>query len=379
MLNLASDSLNKFTMALYSKLVINKPKENTFYSPASIYVALAMTYAGTKGDTAKEIEQVMNWNKPETVHEMIHSLQESILSTSGKCSGIKLNLANRLWAQKSYTILKEYTDILQSYYKAEMGAADFVSHPAEARQTINRWIEEETNDKITDLIKDGVLTATTRLVLTNAIYFKGFWEKQFKKGNTHAGDFKVSKTKTIKIKMMNKTDRHLYGRNEELSCQVLKLSYKEKKMAMMILLPDEVDGLVKLENKLNAEYIRKCDKMMRNESVEVSLPKFKLNCQFNMTEILSQLGICDLFHADNADLSGVTGDRDLYVSHIIHQAFVDVNEEGTEAAAATGAVSNRRRLPLPPELFRADHPFLFVIQDCESGAILFLGRVVNPE
>ncbi len=228
------------------------------------------------------------------------------------------------------------------------------------------------------MVKDGVLTATTRLVLTNAVYFKGFWEEQFEKAYTHSGGFKVSKTETIKVKMMNKTDTYLYGRNEELSCLVLKLSYKEKKMEMVIFLPDEVDGLVKLENKLNAEHIRKCDEMMSNQRVKVSLPKFKLNCQFNMKDILSQLGICDLFDIHNADLSGVTGDRELYVSTIIHQAFVNVNEEGTEAAAATAVVVNARCRRPPPEHFLADHPFLFVIQHCKSGAILFQGRMLIP-
>lgn len=356
---------------MYSKLVVNKPNENVFYSPASMYVAMAMTYAGAKGNTAKEIEQAFNWN-PKTVHEMTHLLQESILSTSD----IKLSLANRLWTQAGYAILKEYTDMLQTYYKAEIGTADFVNQPEEARESINRWVEEKTNNKIEDLIKDGVLTPLTRLVLTNAVYFKGFWKDKFGKALTHPGEFKVSKTKTVEIKMMNKTDRYLHGRNQELSCQMLKLLYKGKKMAMVILLPDEIDGLYKLENQVNEEHIRKCDEMMSSRKIKVSLPKFKLDCQFSLKEILSQLGIRDLFDINSADLSGMTGTSELYVSQVVHQAFVDVDEEGTEAAAATGVVAAVRSLP---QHFLVDHPFLFVIQHCESGAILFQGRVVNPE
>ena len=375
MLSRASDSLNNFSIALYSKLVTSKPKENLFYSPASIYVAMAMTYAGTKGNTAKEIEQAFNWNNPEIVNEMTHSLQESILSTSEECSDIKLILANRLWTQEGYAILKEYIDILHTYYKAEMGTVNFKNQTEEARNSINQWVEDRTN-KIKDLIKDDALTSLTRLVLTNAVYFKGFWEDQFNKENTRSYKFKVSKTKRVKIKIMRTYDTYLYGRNEQLSCEILKLPYKEKKMAMMIFLPDEVDGLFKLENQINAEHIRKCEEMMTNEKVQVSLPKFKLDCQFNLNEIFSQLGICDLFAIDNADLSGMTGTRELFVFHAVHQAFVNVDEEGTEAAAATGVVGNVRCLP---RSFVADHPFLFVIQHCESGAILFQGRVVNPK
>ena len=373
-LNQASDSLNKFSMALYSKLVANKPKENMFYSPASIYVALAMTYVGTRGNTAKEIEHVMNWKNPETVHAMMQSLQEPIFAASG----VELSLANRLWVQQGYPILKEYTDMLQSFYQAEIGTADFVNKARKARETINNWVETKTNGKIKELIEDDVLMTNTRLVLANAVYFKGFWENQFKKRHTHTGDFKVSKTETIKVRMMNKTGEYMYGRNEELSCKILKLPYTEKKMVMVIFLPDEVDGLVKLESKLNADNIRNCDTTISSRSVNVGLPKLKLNCQFNMKDTLSLLGICDLFDIDNADLSGVTGDRELYVSHVIHQAFVNVDEKGTEAAAATAVVMQIRCRPPPPEVFLADHPFLFVIQHCESGTILFQSRVLSP-
>ena len=257
-----------------------------------------------------------------------------------------------------------------------MGTVNFKNQTEEARSSINQWVEDKTNNKIKDLIKDDALTSLTRLVLTNAVYFKGFWKDQFNKENTRSYKFKVSETKSVKIKIMRTYNTYLYGRNEQLSCEILKLPYKEKKMAMMIFLPDEVDGLFKLENQINAEHIRKCEEMMRNDKVHVSLPKFKLDCQFNLNEIFSQLGICDLFDIDNADLSEMTGTRELFVFYAVHQAFVNVDEEGTEAAAATGVVAKVRCLT---RYFVADHPFLFVIQHCESGAILFQGRVVNPK
>ena len=266
--------------------------------------------------------------------------------------------------------------MLQTYYKAEIGTADFVNQAEEARESINRWVEEKTNNKIEDLIKDGVLTPLTRLVLTNAVYFKGFWKDQFNKAFTNPRNFKVSKTRMVEVKMMGNTDRYLHGRNEELSCQLLKLLYKGEKMAMVILLPDEIDGLFTLENQVNEEHIRKCDEMMSSRKIEVRLPNFKLDCQLSLKEILSKLGVRDLFDINSADLSGMTDTSELYVSQAVHQAFVDVDEEGTETAAATGVVAAYRSRP---QEFLVDHPFPFVIQHCESGAILFQGRVVNPK
>lgn len=367
-------------MKLHSQLTKDKPRENLFYSPTSICIALAMTYAGAKGNTAKEVEQAMDWKSPETVHEMMKKLQESLLPSSGT-AGIELNLANRLWAQKGFSILKEFTEILKSCYQAEMGTEDFESKTEEARRAINLWVEEKTNSKIKDLLKEDVLTSDTRLVLTNAVYFKGFWQNQFVEASTRDWDFKTSKTETTKIKLMNKTAQFMYGKNKSLSCQVLKLPYKHQKMAMMILLPDKEDGLAKLEEKVNADQLRECDQITRKQKVIVSLPKFKIDCQFNLENVLQQLGICDLF-AQNADLSGITGDKDLFVSAVVHQAFVDVNEEGTEAAAATAVVMSRKKCAGPverPPHFLADHPFLFVIQHCESGVIVFVGRVIKPK
>ena len=192
-------------------------------------------------------------------------------------------------------------------------------------------------------------------------------------------DFKVSKEKKTKVKLMNKTARFMYARNKSLSCQVLKLPYKMGEVAMLILLPDEDDGLANLEKKISSDTIAKCSSEIQNEKVFVSLPKFKVNCQFNLNSVLMQLGIHDLF-GQNADLSGITGNKDLFISDVIHQAYVDVNEEGTEAAAATAVMMSRcMALPSkPPPHFLADHPFFFVIQHCKTGAFLFVGKVEDP-
>ena len=375
----ASYSVNSFSMKLFSKLAKNEQTGNIFYSPASICIALAMTYAGAKGNTAKEVEKFMGWNTPEEVHEMMKNLQESMFLSSG-ASGIELKVANRLWAQGGFPILQEFTKILNCCYRAEMGVEDFSSKAEEARKAINQWVEEKTNAKIKDLLKEGVLTSDTKLVLTNAVYFKGFWQDEFDALSTHDWDFKVTKNKTTKIKLMNKTAQFMYAKNKSLSCQVLRLPYKQKTMAMLVLLPDEDDGLAKLEDKMNADRLRKCNRMLTQVKVSVSLPKFTTNCQFKLRDVLQELGIHDLFR-QNADLSGLTGKKDLFVSEVVHQAFVDVNEQGTEAAAATAVkMVLKRALPVErPPRFLADHPFLFVIQHCESGAILFAGRIVNPE
>lgn len=375
-----SFSVNSFSVKLYSKLIKDQPKENLFYSPTSVCVALAMTYAGAKGNTAKEVEQVMHWDLPETVHTTMKKLQESFEQSHTGDSGIEISLANRLWAQEGFSTLKEFTETLQHCYQAEMGTVNFTNKTEHARQAINKWVEEKTKEKIKDLLKEDVLTSETILVLTNAVYFKGSWQDAFSKSSTHDWDFKVSKSETTKVKLMNKTARFMYAKSNSLSCQVLKLPYKQEKVAMMILLPDKVDGLAKLEEKVTANQLKDCDEMLAKRKVFVSIPKFRVTSQFNLKSVLGQMGIHDLF-SPNADLSGITGNKELFVSEVVHQAFVDVNEEGTEAAAATAVLMARTRCAMPveqPARFLADHPFMFVIQHCESGAVLFVGRIVNP-
>jgi serpin B len=197
----ASDSVNSFCLKLYAKLTENSQESKVFFSPASISVALAMIYAGTNGNTAREVEQLLNWNTPETVHEMMQNLQESILSSSG----IELHLANRLWAQQEFAILKQYTDLLKSRYQTEMSTADFQGKSEEARKDINQWVEEKTNAKIKDILGPGVLNPHTKLVLVNAVYFKGLWEEVFLKEHSMDWNFKINTSNTCKVTLMHES------------------------------------------------------------------------------------------------------------------------------------------------------------------------------
>ena len=377
LLEKASDSVNNFCLKLYAKLTEGSDESNVFFSPASISIALAMIYAGTKGNTAKEVEQLLNWDTPKTVHKMMKSLQERILSSAG----VELHLANRLWAQEGFTILKLYTDQLKSQYQAEMGAADFQRKSEEARKDINQWVEEKTNAKIKDMLDSGALGPDTKLVLVNAVYFKGLWEQEFLKEHSVDWDFKINTSNTCKVTLMNKTAQFMYAKSKDLACQILKLKYKQSDMAMMVFLPDEVDGLPELEKKLDVTELKRCSTMLSSTKLRVSIPKFTANCKFALKHILGKLGILSLFSSQDADLSGVTGNKGLFVTEAIHQAFVDVNEQGTEAAAATAMMMAPTCIPTldPPPHFLADHPFLFFIQSGQSGAILFAGKIVRPE
>lgn len=371
----ASDSVNSFCLKLYAKLTENSQESKVFFSPASISVALAMIYAGTNGNTAREVEQLLNWNTPETVHEMMQNLQESILSSSG----IELHLANRLWAQQEFAILKQYTDLLKSRYQTEMSTADFQGKSEEARKDINQWVEEKTNAKIKDILGPGVLNPHTKLVLVNAVYFKGLWEEVFLKEHSMDWNFKINTSNTCKVTLMNKTAQFMYARSEYLACQVLKLKYKQSDLAMMIFLPDEVNGLPNLEKKLNVDQLKRCNAMLSSTKLRVSIPTFTTDCKFKLKQLLAELGVLSLFSSQDANLSGVTGNKSLFVTEAIHQAFVDVNEQGTEAAAATAIIMAPTCIMLPTPHFLADHPFLFFIQHGQSGAILFAGKIVRPE
>ena len=376
LLEKASDSVNNFCLKLYAELTQDSREYNVFFSPASIGIALAMIYAGTRGNTAKEIEQLLNWDAPANVHEMMEKLQESILSSSG----VELHLANRMWAQQGFATLTQYADLLKSRYQVEMGTADFERKSEAARKCINQWVEEKTNAKIRDILDSGAVRPDTKVVLVNAVYFKGLWEEEFSKEHSRDWDFKISTSDTCKVTLMNKTARFMYAKCEELACQVVKLKYKQSDLAMVIFLPDEVDGLPDLVNKLDVVQLKRCTTMLSNMKVRVSIPKFTADCKFGLNHVLGKLGVSSLFSSQDADLSGVTGNKGLYITEAIHQAFVDVNEQGTEAAAATAMVMAPTCIPvMPPPHFLADHPFLFVIQHGQSNLILFAGKIAKPE
>jgi len=368
---------NAFGMDLYGKLAA-KERGNLFFSPNSIETALTMTYAGARGNTAREMAAVLHLPADgENIHgDMGKFIDDLNGPAGGKARGYELSVANALWGQTGYDFLPDFTALLKTDYGAGLRAVDFKQDSEGARKTINGWVEKETRDKIKDLIGPGVLTPATRLVLTNAIYFKGTWADKFEKTATQDEMFHMSANDEKNAPTMHRTGEYGYMEGEDF--QALKLAYKGGELSMIVLLPRTVDGLAALEKEMPPLIPAMSDKML-NQEVEVSLPKFRMTQEFELANVLSEMGMEDAFDR-NADFSGMTGRKDVAISRVIHKAFVEVNEEGTEAAAATAvAVAAAMARPLPPKVFRADHPFLFLIRDEKSGAILFLGRVNEPD
>jgi serpin B len=365
-------SSNQFAFELYKHAT--EHDGNKFFSPASISTALAMTYAGAQDETKKQMAHVLHFDLPDPhLHNGFAALN-TILNTKSK--SYQLNVANRLWGQTGFHFEEAFLKSTLERYGAEPGAVDF-ARTEQARQTINHWVGEKTNGKIADLMPPGVLQENIRLVLTNAIYFKGTWQYRFSKPETRQAPFHASKNREIKVPMMQQTGGFQYA--ETVDAQLLELPYLGGHLAMVILLPKQVDGLPNLEKKLTANDVQQwLSGLAHAHEVEVYLPKFTFTSPMGLKDVLSSLGMPRAF-SDQADFSGLATEKAQKLYDVIHQAFVDVNEEGTEAAAVTGHVGGNAPGPVfQTVVFRADHPFLFLIQDKRTGAILFLGRVVNP-
>ncbi len=366
---------NEFALDLYQEL--RDSDGNMFYSPWSILSALAMTYEGAGGQTAEEMQEVLHL--PEDDESRRSSFKEVQEGINREDKGYELLTANALWPQQDYPFLDSYIDTIRTYYGGEVTALDYVTAAESSRQTINSWVEEKTNDKIKDLIPAGVLSPLTRMVLTNAIYFKGTWVMQFDEEDTTDQDFHVSPEETVTAQMMRLTgDDVKFNYAEDEDAQVLELPYDGEEVSMLVILPKEND-LEDLEESLSADDINLWRSDLREEEVRVYLPKFKLETKYFLPEVLRELNMVDAFDSEVADFSGMDGTRDLFISNVIHQAFVEVNEEGTEAAAATGVVIGITSVQEPKyKIFRADHPFIFIIQEKGTGNILFIGRVTDP-
>jgi len=379
---------NEFALELYAKL---RGKEgNLFFSPYSISTALAMAYAGAQGQTETQMAGTLHFPiiaKPgtELSSTLIREKQQFAsvfgkiikdLNSRSKKGGYELRLANALWGQEDYGFLGEFLELIKTNYGGRLNEVDFVRAAETARKTINTWVEKKTNNKIKNLIRKGVLSSMTRLVLTNAIYFKGNWARQFKEDRTKEAPFTLADGRKVDVAMMNQTGQFNYMETE--SFQALELPYVDDELSMIILLAKEFDGLDEFGKTLTAENLSKWVDQLHNREVRVSVPKFKMTSQFALASVLKSMGMIDAF-SPNADFSGMNGRRDLFISAVIHKAYVDVNEEGTEAAAATAVTMKLTSVgPTRIPVFRADHPFLFLIRDNHSGSILFIGRVMNP-
>jgi serpin B len=368
---------NAFAIDLYSKL--NSDPGNLFFSPASVTSAFAMAYAGARGATATEMASTLHFALPP---DRLHPAMGALLTQlNGPHENYELHLANALWAEKTQHFLPDYTSLVKRDYGAGFQPVDFHANPEAARALINNWVAQQTKQKILNLVPAGSVTPLTRLILTNAIYFKAAWASQFSKSQTQNEDFHLSPTKSVKTDLMHQSKGGAYFRGPAF--QALELPYLRNDLSMIVLLPDDPDGLPALEKSLTAASLNTwINSLSYEERIIVTFPRFKITRQFELSSTFESLGMKQAFESGIADFSGITGDKSFSISAAIHKAYIDVDEEGTEAAAATAVMmvgaAMRPAPPPPPIVFRADHPFLFLIRDNQSGAVLFLGRLIDP-
>lgn len=372
MTQLAQDN-NAFALDLFQQL--RAEPGNLFFSPYSISTALAMTAGGARGTTEKQMSAALHFSLDrQRLHPAFADLQAT-LNKIQKSGRVQLNIANSLWPHTKHPFLADYLDLTRRCYGVGITPLDYEHAADAAAASINRWVENQTRGKIKNIIPPGTLDALTRLVLVNAIYFKGNWEHPFQKEYTQSALFLLATGMEVPAPLMHQSRECRYGAADGL--QLLELPYAGDELSMLVLLPEKTAGLANLEKNLTAAQLRVWTLRLRRLEVNVFLPKFKMTAKFELSRVLAALGMKDAF-SDTADFSGMDGRRDLFISAILHKAFVDVNEEGTEAAAATAPVLSIMAVRAAPPTFRADHPFLFLIRENSTGSILFFGRVADP-
>jgi len=404
--NAAVRGNNRFALALYAKL--SQQAGNLFFSPHSLSTALAMTYGGARGGTQRQMHDVLRLPvrrlrmdfidrhkarvyrvqefpmSRERIAAAFGALQKA-LKADGKKRGYELHVANALWGRKGHAFLPAFLDLTRKHYGAGLKEVDFRGNPEAARRTINAWVEKQTREKIKELLRRGVITPVTALVLTNAIYFKGNWASQFDKKRTRPAPFYLGvprgyrgPVKAVQVPMMRQ--RGSFRMMDGGRFLALELPYAGNQLAMIILLPKEyhTEEMAALEKSLTARNLNTWLGKLRKQEVRVCLPRFRMTSEFSLAKVLAEMGMRDAFDPERADFTGMrttAREETLHISAVVHKAFVEVNEEGTEAAAATAVVMEDRS---GPPVFRADRPFLFLIRHNATSSILFLGRVTNP-
>ena len=368
-----------FAFDLYH--VLGEKDGNLFYSPYSISVALAMTYAGARGETERQMADTLIYRLPqERLHPAINALDLELTSREKDGEGFRLNLANAIWGQSGYQFTPEFLDVLALNYGAGMRTVNFVEAPDESRMVINDWVAKRTEDRIRDLIPQNGITDLTRLVLTNAIYFKAAWHSPFPEGATRDRTFHLLDGSAVQTPMMTQTASFGYLQGD--GYQAIDLLYRGEEMSMTVLAPDE-GKFSQFEVALDADNVSSILKNMRTERLDLTMPLFDFESQVSLKEALKAMGMPTAFSASAADFSGMdslTCERDtgcLRITDVFHKAFVSVDEEGTEAAAATAVAMVMSSRPEPQPVV-IDRPFIFLIRDIETEAILFVGRVVDP-
>ncbi|XP_061851385.1 leukocyte elastase inhibitor [Colius striatus] len=374
---------SRFALDLFRRFNETNPTGNVFFSPVSVSAALAMVLLGARGNTEAQLLKTLHFDTVEDIHSRFQTLTVDINRSNAP---YLLRLASRLFGERSYNFLPEFLTNTHKLYGAELATVDFLQAYDEARKEINQWVKEKTEGKIPNLLSEGSVDSTTRLVLVNAIYFKGSWAEKFEEINTTDMPFWLNKNETKTVKMMYQKSKFPFGYIPEARIRVLELPYNGRELSMIILLPNDIEddstGLQKLEKQLTLEKLQEwtCPEHLRSIDVHVRLPKFKLEESYSLASDLAAMGSRDMFDSGKADLSGMSRARDLCISKVVHKAFVEVNEEGTEAAAATAAVvmfCTALAMPVE-EHFNADHPFLFFIRHNPTQSILFFGRFASP-
>lgn len=370
----AGPMINAFAGDLYAKL--RSEKGNVFFSPYSISTALGMTATGAKGETLSQMQKVLHL--PADAGQVDSRFAGLMAALSGKDRGYQLTTANAIWAQRGFPWRESFKERV-ARYGAGLQDTDFATKPDAERLAVNAWVEKQTRDKIKDLFQPGTIDSHTRMVLANAIYFKGDWAEQFDKRATKPAPFTSSDGTKKDASLMYRKGTFSLFQTDDL--QVLSLPYKGKDLSMIVALPSKPNGLPALEEKLNAEAMKTWIAGLRPTSdLQVYLPKFKVETEYTLNKALVGMGMKDAFSESAADFGNMySGDERLHISLVVHKAYVEVNEEGTEAAAATGvAMRVTSAIVEKPKIFRADHPFIFAIRHNATGAILFLGRVERP-
>ena len=369
---------SSFAFNLYQQLKKNNTG-NLFYSPYSISTALAMTYAGAAGDTEKQMSSALHFTLPQAqLHTAFNELAIALASRGQNAEGtngksFSLKISNALWSQQDYTILPGFLNILAQNYDAGVNLLDFIKSPEDSRVTINNWVSDQTNSRIKDLLPQGSIDSLTRFVLTNAIYFDAAWQYPFAKESTHNGTFNLLNGSTVTVPMMNHEGSYSYIKST--GYQAIELPYSGNEIAMDIIMPD-AGKFDTFESDLTADKVSGIIGNLKSSFLVLDMPKFSFDSSFSLNTALSALGMPIAFDDIKADFSGITGNTDLHISDVVHKAFVAVDEEGTEAAAATGVVMGLAALP--QDAMTVNQPFIFLIRDVKSGAILFVGRVLNP-
>jgi serpin B len=368
-----AEANNEFGFALYG-LVRQSMEGNVFLSPASLSTALAMTYGGARGETATEIRETLRWTLD---GDDLHDAMEGLLSSlEGEDSG--LALANALWGQRGMAFHRRFLDAAHRHYKAGFDEVDFEDAPDRARRTINAWIDERTDHEISELLLPGDVDPETILVLTNAIRFKGTWKVRFDNDETRPAAFRVSDDREVTVQMMRVAGAIFHHYDGE-GLELLELPYDSDRISMLVLLPDEGSELAELEAKLSAGNLASwLSRMQPTRFRSVEIPRFESSMRLELRDALGRLGM-PLAFTPEADFSGMTPSRPVWIDDVFHEARIRVDEEGTTAAGSSAVVLKKGPAPREADLFRADRPFLYLIRDRQTGAVLFFGSLVDPE